>query len=205
MPYPSKINAESILAAAVGQIEGAGAEGLSLRGVAAALGVAPNALYRYFPDRDALLAALGDEAARRLLGAMRDGATGAEGEAAVRAWAAAYLDFARRRPALYEVFLAKHAYPRRDFAAYEALWVFVVGTIAAWLGEVRSAESAGALWGFLHGAADLEGAGFFAAGVPEDAVDLGLDALLRGLAAAPEPDGTAVAAIGPQPPSPAAP
>jgi AcrR family transcriptional regulator len=152
--------------------------------VAAGLGVAPNALYRYFPDRDALLAALGDEAARHLLAAMRDRVAAADGEAAVRALAAAYLDFAQRRPALYEVFMAKHAYPRPDFAAYQALWGFVVGTVAGWLGEARAAAAAGALWVFLHGAAELDGAGFFAAGVPGDAVDRGIDALLRGLAPA---------------------
>ncbi|MFG2818432.1 TetR/AcrR family transcriptional regulator [Kitasatospora sp. NPDC048365] len=47
-----------ILDAALGLLGEKGAEAVSVRGIAAAVGVAPNAVYTYFPDRAALVGAL---------------------------------------------------------------------------------------------------------------------------------------------------
>jgi AcrR family transcriptional regulator len=47
------------------ELSSSGIRNLSLRNIAATLGLAPNALYRYFSDRAALEAALADECARR--------------------------------------------------------------------------------------------------------------------------------------------
>jgi AcrR family transcriptional regulator len=58
MPYPSKTNRQTILSAAVKDLAHGGIRGLSLRNLAASLGLAPNAIYRYFSDRSALEAAL---------------------------------------------------------------------------------------------------------------------------------------------------
>ncbi|MDT7742719.1 MAG: TetR/AcrR family transcriptional regulator, tetracycline repressor protein [Actinomycetota bacterium] len=61
-PGPRRSLAESdILAAAVGLLDRGGAAALSMRGVAAAVGVAPNALYTYFRTKTALLHAVTDE------------------------------------------------------------------------------------------------------------------------------------------------
>src|SRR3954452_4642803 len=61
-PGPRRSLAESdILAAAVGLLDQGGAAALSLRAVAAAVGVAPNALYTYFGTKTALLHAVTDE------------------------------------------------------------------------------------------------------------------------------------------------
>lgn len=49
---------EQIKEAAREQLATAGASGLSLRAVARGLDIAPSAIYRYFPNRDALLTAL---------------------------------------------------------------------------------------------------------------------------------------------------
>lgn len=49
------VDAEAVLAAAKAVYARAGLEGLSMRAVAAQLGVAPNTLYSHVPDRDALL------------------------------------------------------------------------------------------------------------------------------------------------------
>ena len=49
---------QAITAEARSQLAEHGADGLSLRAVARALGMASSALYRYFPSRDALLTAL---------------------------------------------------------------------------------------------------------------------------------------------------
>src|SRR4051812_15108708 len=50
-----------ILAAAVGLLDRGGADALSMRAVAAAVGVAPNALYTYFRTKRSLLHAVTDE------------------------------------------------------------------------------------------------------------------------------------------------
>jgi TetR/AcrR family tetracycline transcriptional repressor len=61
-PGPRRSLAEGdILAAAVGLLDRGGAAALSLRAVAAAVGVAPNALYTYFRTKTALLHAVTDQ------------------------------------------------------------------------------------------------------------------------------------------------
>jgi TetR/AcrR family transcriptional regulator, tetracycline repressor protein len=61
-PGPRRSLAEGdILAAAVGLLDQGGAAALSMRAVAAAVGVAPNALYTYFRTKTALLHAVTDE------------------------------------------------------------------------------------------------------------------------------------------------
>jgi TetR/AcrR family tetracycline transcriptional repressor len=61
-PGPRRSLAEGdILGAAVGLLDRGGAAALSLRAVAAAVGVAPNALYTYFRTKTALLHAVTDE------------------------------------------------------------------------------------------------------------------------------------------------
>src|SRR5919204_294794 len=74
------------------------------------VGVVPNAAYRHFADRDALLAAVRDEAVRQLARRMADGMsqvrpgahtpTGAR--LRLRAVGRAYLDFARTEPGLFD-------------------------------------------------------------------------------------------------------
>ena len=87
-----------------------GPDAVVLREVTRKVGVVPNAAYRHFPDRDALLAAVRDEAVRELARRMADGMnqvragshtpTGAR--LRLRAVGAAYLDFARTEPGLFD-------------------------------------------------------------------------------------------------------
>ena len=68
-PGPRRALSEGdILAAAMGLLDRGGAAALSMRAVAGVVGVAPNALYTYFPTKTALLHALTDE----LLGQVDD-------------------------------------------------------------------------------------------------------------------------------------
>src|ERR671936_1764832 len=85
-----------------------------LREVTRTVGVVPNAAYRHFADRDALLAAVRDAALRRLAQRMADGMsrvrvrprtpTGAR--LRLRAVGQAYLDFARTEPGLFDTAFA---------------------------------------------------------------------------------------------------
>ncbi|MFI5532242.1 TetR/AcrR family transcriptional regulator [Kitasatospora sp. NPDC051853] len=60
-PGPRRtLTAEAIVDAALRLLDRRGAEAVSVRGIAAELGVAPNALYTYFPDKSAVLRAVVD-------------------------------------------------------------------------------------------------------------------------------------------------
>lgn len=73
-PGPRRSLTEAdVLAAAHALLAERGADGVSVRGIAARLGVAPNAVYTYFPDRAAVLGALVDGVLGRVdQGAFRD-------------------------------------------------------------------------------------------------------------------------------------
>jgi AcrR family transcriptional regulator len=83
------------------------------------VGVVPNAAYRHFADRDALLAAVRDEAVRELARRMADGMshvragphtpTGAR--LRLRAVGQAYLKFARTEPGLFDTAFATASHP----------------------------------------------------------------------------------------------
>jgi TetR/AcrR family tetracycline transcriptional repressor len=64
-PGPRRaLNQDQILQAALSLLDAGGANAASVRGIAAKVGVAPNAVYTYFPDKAALVKAL----VERLLG-----------------------------------------------------------------------------------------------------------------------------------------
>lgn len=96
-----------------------GPDAVVLREVTRMVGVVPNAAYRHFSDRDALLAAVRDEAvaqlARRMaarMGQVRAGPhtpTGAR--LRLRAVGEAYLEFARTEPGLFDTAFAARDHP----------------------------------------------------------------------------------------------
>src|SRR5690242_7467247 len=84
MPYPAKTNAQTILTAAISHLEQYGEEALSIRELARILGLSPHALYRYYPDRAALEAAMADEGFRYLREALSDAVGMRAGKDALR-------------------------------------------------------------------------------------------------------------------------
>lgn len=83
------------------------------------VGVAPNAAYRHFANRDALLAAVRDVALRQLAQHMADGMTQVRAGAHTPTGAGlrlgavgkAYLDFARTEPGLFDTAFATTEHP----------------------------------------------------------------------------------------------
>jgi TetR/AcrR family transcriptional regulator, tetracycline repressor protein len=70
-PGPRRaLTKDQILDAALSLLDDGGADAASVRGIAAKVGVAPNAVYTYFPDKAALVAAL----VERLLGEVDEAA-----------------------------------------------------------------------------------------------------------------------------------
>ncbi len=90
-----------------------------LREVTRMVGVVPNAAYRHFADRDALLGAVRDEAVRELAHHMANGMSRVRAGAhtptgarlRLRAVGRAYLDFARTEPGLFDIAFTASDHP----------------------------------------------------------------------------------------------
>jgi AcrR family transcriptional regulator len=184
MAYPSKTDRETILAAAIEQLEERGLRGLSLRSLAATLELAPNALYRYFADRAMLESALANEVSRLLNAAMQRAVRKGGPEQAIRGIARAYLAFARKHPNLYELLLLPCGPEDEEASSHKDLWDFVAGHVIALTESGHVNEASIALWAFLHGIVELEAARVFGAEKPDTSFNFGLDAWLAAAAAA---------------------
>jgi AcrR family transcriptional regulator len=184
MAYPAKTDRAAILAAALEQIAEGGMAQLSLRSVAAKLGVAPNALYRYFSDRAHLEAALSSEGAALLLAVLREAAGRHTPEDAIRAMALAYLQFAREQAPMHEVVMMRCDRSEQDRDAHHEIWLFLAAYVTQITGEASAQEAAVALWAFLRGMAALEAAEVFSEEKPVSGLDFGMEAWFRAARAA---------------------
>ncbi|WP_263383629.1 TetR/AcrR family transcriptional regulator [Granulicella arctica] len=187
MAYPSKTDRETILAAAIEQLEERGLRGLSLRSLAATLELAPNALYRYFADRSVLESAVANEVSRLLHAAMQRAIRKGEPEQAIRGIGRAYLAFARKHPNLYELLLLPCGPEDEKASSHQDLWNFVASHVITLTGPDRVNEASIALWAFLHGIVELEAANVFGSEKPDASFNFGLNAWLTAAAASHSP------------------
>ncbi len=102
-----------LLDTAIAQLREVGAEELSLRALARAVGVSQTAPYRHFADKGELLAAMATHGYRSLLAALREA-----GEAAadcpreqLAAFARAYVDYAADNPQLFKLMFGPAVQP----------------------------------------------------------------------------------------------
>src|SRR5918911_4636393 len=118
-PRPRGTVRSSLVDAGLELARSGGPDAVVLREVTRMVGVVPNAAYRHFSDRDALLAAVRDEAVKQLAARMaarmsqvRAGPrtpTGAR--LRLRAVGEAYLEFARTEPGLFDTAFAVPDHP----------------------------------------------------------------------------------------------
>ena len=173
MAYPAKTDQATILSAALEQVERDGVEHLAIRSVAAKLGLAPNALYRYFESLAALQAALSEEARRQMLEAMQK-AAGRKGPAeTIRAISAAYLRFAFERPRVFTLYLKASGDPSNTPQCSRNTDFFLSQVVRVY-GEKRACEASHALWAYLHGLAVLRAAGVLQADQESASLRFGL-------------------------------
>jgi AcrR family transcriptional regulator len=95
-----------LIEAALALVEEGGVETVSVREAARRAGVSPGAPFRHFPSRDALMTAVAEEAQRRFrreIEAAMAEASGGDPLALFRALGVAYLRWAMRNPAYFEV------------------------------------------------------------------------------------------------------
>lgn len=139
-----------------------------LREVTRMVGVVPNTAYRHFADRDALLAAVRDEAVGELAGRMAEGMsevragphtpTGAR--LRLRAVGRAYLEFARTEPGLFDTAFALPQHPggpeTDEAAPLHLLQAGLDNLVSAGiLGSARRPDIEYPIWASVHGLAVL--------------------------------------------------
>lgn len=161
---------ETILDAARKITSEQGAEALTMRAVASAIGYSPAALYEYYPSKVALLNSLFFSGAEGLAGALQRAIEGAETDNPrdlIRIAGDAYREYALAHPDLYLLIFSIHAPEQaadssgfdryRKEAAFIALLDLVKAGVAS--GDVRPVDphdTAMLLWSFVHGFVMLE-------------------------------------------------
>ena len=136
---------------------------LSLRGLARAAGVSPNAPYRHFADRNSFLGALAAEGFHRFAHQIIAAAAGEGAMASLRAVGQAYLAFAASQPGLYRLMLSPQGYSLdNDECRAQAELAF--GALAAAIGKAQTTgwkrdqdtlTQTLVFWAMLHGWATL--------------------------------------------------
>ncbi|MCC6792453.1 MAG: TetR/AcrR family transcriptional regulator [Thermomicrobiales bacterium] len=163
MAYPHKLDEARILDEAAKIVDECGLVGLSTRTLAERLDARAPSLYRYFPDKEALIGGISERLLEQLVDELRPHDT-------LLGIARAYWSYARRYPRRYDV-IFHHAPEIEPFLA-----------IASTLTPDRPLATAHAIWAYVHGAVQLcpakpGGIGFD----PVEAFESGLRALEFGL------------------------
>jgi len=172
-PYHHGDLRAACLRAARELLEENGSAGLSLRAVARRAGVSPNAPYRHYADRDALVSAVAAEGYRELakqLAAAHPSPSAPDDLAAV---AVTYVHFALEHPALFRAMFVEPCDPSSDerVEATTAISAYVDTLVRhAFPGANPDALST-AVWALVHGLAFLHLDGKLDASTPDEVAD----------------------------------
>jgi AcrR family transcriptional regulator len=124
---------EALVRAALARLEGGGVESISLRELAADVGVNHRAVYRHFPDKLSLLACAAEHAWQQFGQHVKKSTAGkASGEDVLIAASLGLFTFACEFPNLYHLMAGERVnlqgkFPKLDAAMFDALQVFAVG------------------------------------------------------------------------------
>lgn len=148
-----------MLAAAAEQIETVGAQGLSLRGVAAQAGLSRQAPYNHFANKEALLAELAGQGFARLRADICAVAGYPDGVQALERAGAAYIDFAQASPAMFHLMFSRELVDLSQFpdiaAVADSAFQSLVDIIATFAPSSSVDDLALAAWCLVHGYATL--------------------------------------------------
>jgi AcrR family transcriptional regulator len=108
---------DRITAAATYLLTEHGAAGVSMRKVAAAVGITPMAIYQYFGDRETLLNAIADAAFAELVRRWESADRPAAADARLREMLVDHVDFALGQPRLYDYMFTERRDQARRFPA----------------------------------------------------------------------------------------
>jgi AcrR family transcriptional regulator len=204
---------DDILIAAAALLEQTGSEeSVTLRAVARAVGISAPSIYAHFPDREAIVDAIVDQAFEEFSVSQEASISSIDDPVErLRAGCADYLRFARERPSRYRIIFG-----RRDLLAIDAEHPAPAGRTANFMRLVRNLQAcidagasastdafgdSAAIWVGLHGYATLH-AGL--AGFPWPPEDAMFDRIVMGLGRIDVPDGASRAKSQPALPAAAA-
>ena len=164
MPYPSKIDLETIIECSRVMIENGGVNNLSVNVLAKELGVTAPSLYRYIKNKNDLLLAVNTNTAQRLYAAMSIEQTDTT-QAQIIKITQAYRTFAHENPMVYGLLFTntiEAIHPDADELEQGVLPFQAL--IAEITGEANSLVALRGLWALIHGFVMLELAGQFRRG-----------------------------------------
>lgn len=181
MPFPAKTSTDAIIQSAADIIRSGGLSSLSMRTLAARLGVRASSLYRHFPDRSSIEKTLANRAAEQLLDCMQLAAQGLSGERALFASARAYLDYATSESSFYDIMIQCSGLSNTSSEATKAIWNYFIRLVSDTTQLGDDVSGAAALWAFLHGFSVLSRSGQLGDTAPRLTFARGTQALVRGL------------------------
>jgi AcrR family transcriptional regulator len=180
MPYPAKTDPDQILETAIQILESDGREALSMRKLAEALDLKAPSLYRHYADKNALEQAIAAQAARQLHSTLESANRPLRSPAKILHQSArTYCTFAKTHPELYDLMMTN--FTPTSVSESKALWNFVLEVIGGITNNPDDTSAAVALWSFLHGFVTLERNGLFGPSGPQQALEVGINALIVGL------------------------
>lgn len=186
---------QRITGAARRLLESGGTRDVSLRRVAAAVGLTPMAVYRHHAGLEAMLEAVADEGFLELADRVRTRQGRGSGRARLRKAMSAYVDYALERPQLFDLMFVERRQAARRYPEGFRAGLSPTGNLL--VAAVRDAMSDGsfrrdepwevamAIWAHVHGLVVLQRSGRFSlASVPfRGFCRRSLARLLRGLQA----------------------
>jgi AcrR family transcriptional regulator len=182
---------ERLIAAAERLFAEHGPDGVTMRQLASALGVSPMTPYRYFKDKDAILAAVRASGFARFAAAMEAATKAtADGRDRSQATGRAYVKFALENPDSYRLMFDfaqpnEADYPELTAASARARAMLIrhaEGLVKAGEAQGDPEMIAHILWAALHGGLVLQMAGKLSPGVDPSALRReAFNAIMRGL------------------------
>lgn len=144
-----------------------GIDGVTLRDLASAMGVSPMTPYRYFKDKDAILAAVRARAFSRFAAAMESAETSAGKKKGGPFTGVAYIDWALKNPAAYRLMFDTQQPTAEDYPELVASMARSRETMTSYWRRMKAdgrfkgdVDLAGhMMWSAMHGAVMLELAG----------------------------------------------
>lgn len=157
------IDGTAVLMAAVDVANAEGLEAVTITSVAKKLGIRPPSLYNHVSGLEQIRAELAKYALDRLFEHISASVGDRAGEAAIRRFAEAYLEFARSYPGLYD---AAQAAPGPEHLSLQEAGGRLVDLILHYLGsypltEEQALHAVRGLRSLIHGFASLERRGAF--------------------------------------------
>jgi AcrR family transcriptional regulator len=183
-PARARTSRAEIVAAGRGLLEAGGVDAVTMQAVAHRVGVRAPSLYKWFPSRGALVAAIGAEVLSDLGGQLAPFGRDPDPSAGVRALAISFRAFAHDHPRAYGLLFADlPADARPPVERYAEASAPLIELTRRLVGPDRALEAARLVTAFAHGFVSMELSGAFRLGGDVgEAYGYGVDALIGALA-----------------------